>query len=136
MGKCDWTMAEARAWVNEHKDYQPDEAETKEAPDVQALFDHLNERMDTLMQTMEMLKPLLTPAPVAAPINDEIVIDPPAQVIDIDPTPAPKAAPKSDELTMDEIESAITSGVAKLDLSKVLPETIALALDKLRGRVR
>ena len=159
-----FTMAEARAWIEEHKDYkfeqsktfqaelaegykanaelnkkiteEWDEAETKEAPDYTALFALLNGRLDTLAQAIEALKP--KPAPIVEPVKDDITIDPPAQVIDIEPTPAPapKAAPKSDELTMDEIESAITSGVAKLDLSKVLPETIALALDRLRGRVR
>jgi len=116
------------------KDAPPTSAH-KEAPDITALFDHLNERMDSLMQTMEMLKPLLTPAPVVEP-RIEIVIDPPADVLTIDPSPTPAPKQVLHDLNPDEIEAAITAAVKRLDMTKQINEGIALALDKLRGRVR
>jgi len=107
------------------------------APDLLALISQINDRLAALESRPVAVAPLAAPAPIAAPAPahaDDIAIEEPTpEEITIDD--APKHA-QAERLTLEEIEEAINRAVKGLDIRLIIKDSVDLALDKMRGRVR
>jgi len=123
--KCDWTMAEAEAWVEEHK---KDAAvpEIKQAPapappDLSAEMASLRADVAAILARLQVT-PEPAPAPAPAPVED-IAFEPEPDIV-IEST----APEKSAEVLIDEY-------IRSADYKKAVAEAIEVALAKVRGRV-
>lgn len=153
-----FSMAEAEAWVEEHKKTideryfgRIDEAKDADPAPPSLDFAALMARLDELTRKVDALKPtepppVPTPAPAPAPADvieidreDEIDIDSDPD-IDIDSIRVLAAAVPSaggvKSIPAETIEAAITQAVNRLNLKTIVAEAVDLSIARLRGKVK
>jgi hypothetical protein len=125
-----FTMAEAEAWVEEHKkDAAVPDIKQAPTPDLSAEIASLRQDVAAILARLQVT-PAPEPAPAPAPMEDIIIEAEPDIIIEASPEIViePFVPDKSAEEHIDEY-------IRSIDYKKAVAEAIEVALAKVRGRV-